>query len=97
MREYLFVVTTEAEFCVRRNIKSFPDRKKPFFSTPLSTHRELMPDSYISAELSILFRRTRFSSRGLGKYILSLLLHGYFVLRGAELFSLVNPLIADVP
>lgn len=53
-----------------------------------------MPSSYISAELSILFR-TRFSSRGLGKYILSLLLYGYFVLR-AQLFSLVNPLITDI-
>jgi len=54
-----------------------------------------MPGSYISAELSILFRRTRFSSRGLGKYILSLLLYGYFVLC-AQLFSLVNPLITDI-
>jgi len=50
-----------------------------------------MPDSYISAELSILFFRTRFSSRDLGKYILSL--RGYFVPRGAELLSLVNLLL----
>lgn len=80
----------------REEISDFFPIKKNSLPTPLSTHCELIPDSYINAELSILFCHTRFTSRGLGKYILSLLLCSYFVLHSVELFSLVNPLIADI-
>lgn len=78
---------------MKRNIQSFP-MEKPF-PIPLFTHRELISDSYISVELSILFRRTRFSSRGLGKYILSLLL-SWLLYSSRHGTLLVNPLIADV-
>lgn len=60
-------------------------------------YRKLTPGFYISAELSILFRRTRFSSRGLGKYILSPLLRGYFVLRGTLPARFVNPSTTGIP